>query len=301
MSVPVSITIGIPTYNRADAVVARVRELLALRRDLDFHILVADNASSDGTFDRLTAEFAALDVELRRNEQNLGLAGNLLRLIEHSKTDYLTFVSDEDTVEAQGLFDLVETLRARRPRLVSPRAQVGDNDCYRGRRLTSAIAPEEFDSASYYLSGITVEVSGAKRNAETVAAFLPDNAAAVYYPQVLLTALAMLDGEAIFLDSLVTRQVVELETHLSSYGRGAYWFVPSRWAQFEGYEDFFASTAERLPEAAPYVRQMRESIRASVFSLLHAGAIAQFPDLAGHVPPPYESLLGRMSRVVRRK
>src|SRR5690606_12236688 len=132
MSVPVSITIGIPTYNRADAVVARVRELLALRRDLDFHILVADNASSDGTFDRLTAEFAALDVELRRNEQNLGLAGNLLRLIEHSKTDYLTFVSDEDTVEAQGLFDLVETLRARRPRLVSPRAQVGDNDCYRG-------------------------------------------------------------------------------------------------------------------------------------------------------------------------
>jgi hypothetical protein len=111
----------------------------------------------------------------------------------------------------------------------------------------------------------------------------------------------MIEGEALFLDALVTKQMVELKTHLSTYGRGAYWFVPARWAQFEGYEEFFAATIDRLPAHAVELGEMRNANREGVFSLLEAAAVAQYPDLAEHAPAPRESLLGRVSRVARRR
>ncbi len=299
MSTSAILTVGIPTYNRCDAVVERVRELLDSCDELGVRILVIDNASSDETAEKLEAEFAGAGVDIRRNDANLGYAGNLLRLIEVTETEYLTVVSDEDLVERSGLVALLAVLRERRPRLVSPRAQVGDNDCYRGRRSTRPIGAEEFESAAFYVSGVTFEVAGARRDAATLGALIPANAAATYYPQVLLTALAVLDGESLFLDALVTRQVVKLQTRISDPGRGAYWFVPGRWAQFEGFEEFFQATIERLPDSGAEVGRMRESMRSGMFRRLETAAVAQFPELAGHVHPPRESLLGGFVRVLR--
>lgn len=299
MSTPPSLTVGIPTYNRVNAVVERVGELLQYRDTVDIRILVIDNASTDGTFESLTSEFDGTDVDIRRNEENLGFAGNFLRLVEVTETDYLTVISDEDQVELDGLVSLIALLRDHRPRFVSPRAQTGENDCYRGRRATRPMKPEEFQSASFYLSGITFEAAAAKRHATVVHELVSHNAAAKYYPQVLLTALAILDGEGMFLDALVTRQVVVLETHLIDARSGAYWFVPGRWAQFEGYEEFFKGTLERLPHSAQEIARMQTSIRSSILSLLKKAAVLQYPELSEHMRPPRQSLARRVIRVLR--
>jgi len=294
------LTVGIPTYNRADAVVERVRELLRFSDELGIRVLVIDNASTDGTSEKLRAEFAGTSVDIRRNDVNLGYSGNLLKLIEVAETEYLTVVSDEDLVERAGLVALIDVLREQHPRLVSPRAQVGENDCYRGQRTTRPIGAEEFERASFYVSGVTFEVARARRDANTVSALIPENAVATYYPQVLLTALAILDGSALFLDALVSRQVVQLQTHISDPGRGAYWFVPGRWAQFEGFEEFFQSTVERLPESAAEIEKMRTYVRAGLFRRLQVAAVAQYPGLSAHVARPPLSLMGKLARLLRR-
>lgn len=283
MSAGPLLTIGIPTYNRADSVMRRVRELLTFRDELGVRILVIDNASTDGTATRLQEEFADSDVAILRNDENVGYAGNLLRLIEVADTEYLTVVSDEDRVERAGLSTLLTLLDDRHPRLVSPRARVGNDDCYRGRRRTGPIDPEDFESASFYVSGLTMAVSPARQDARAVGALLSVNAAARFYPQVLLTALAILDGESLFLDALVSTQVDEHPTQISSAGPGAYWFVPGRWAQFEGFEEFFSDVAARSSDSQAAVDRMRGRLRSGVMGLLEAAAIAQFPDLAAQL------------------
>ena len=301
MSAPGLLTVGIPTYNRADSVVRRVYELLEFREEFGIRILVIDNASDDDTVDRLSAEFKDDEVVVLRNDRNLGFAGNLLRLIEVADTDYLTLVSDEDRVDPAGLAALISVLRERRPRLVSPRAQVGDDDCYRGRRRTGPIEPEDFESASFYVSGLTFAVDDTKLDAQTIAEIIPSNAAATFYPQVLLAALAVINGETLFLDALVSRQAEQRPTHISTDGRGAYWFVPSRWAQFEGFEDFFQSAEERYPEGAVTIDRMRTKIRAGVLEVLEGGAVAQFPALAEHLRPSRrKALLGRLITLIGR-
>lgn len=299
MSAEPILTVGIPTFNRRDAVVARVRELLEIRDEVGVDILVIDNASTDGTIDALRAEFEGSGVELQSNDRNLGYAGNLLRLIDVARTEFLTVISDEDEVSLSGLVELMALLVQHRPRLVSPRAQVREDECYRGRRSTREIRADEFQSASFYVSGITFQVESAQRDVAIVRPLMPENAAATYYPQVLLAALAILDGEALFLDALVTRQVVQLQTQISDAGPGAYWFVPARWAQFEGYEGFFDLLQEARPEKADEIEIMRGSTRAEILGLLESAAVAQFPGVASHVRTAPASFAARAARAAR--
>ena len=51
-SIPV-LTIGIPTFNRRDAVLERLQELLSFDLDRKIEILIIDNHSSDGTISAL--------------------------------------------------------------------------------------------------------------------------------------------------------------------------------------------------------------------------------------------------------
>lgn len=301
MNAPVTLTVGIPTFNRASAVLARVRELLAISDRADFQILVIDNASEDGTYELLAEGAKGANIVLLRNERNLGYAGNFLRLIEAVDTDYLTVVSDEDMVEPEGLAGLIGYLHDHRPRFASPRAQVGADPFYRGRRTTQQIEPEDFEAASFYISGLTFEVESARRYAQRVSRLIPTNAAAVVYPQVLVGALAIAEGDSVFLDTLVTRQVVELETYISSDVVGAYRFVPARWAQFEGYERFFVGLSEECFGVGDSVARMRSAQRRGVFNLMESGVIAQFPELAEYRPSQQTKSLGaRLGDLLRR-
>jgi len=279
------LTIGIPTYDRAGAVLQRVAELLALPDELDLRVLVIDNASPDGTAERVAAAFSDRRLRVLRNESNLGYSGNFLRLIEEARTEYLMVVSDEDEVLEGGLVTLISYCRDERPRFVAPRAQVGDNTAYRGRRRTRPIEADEFESASFYVSGLTFAVDDVRASAAVVAALVPDNPVAALYPQVLLSALAVEAGGSDFVDALVTRQVTELESRIVAPGGAPYRFVPGRWAQFEGFETFFRMLAEQRPESAAKIDSMRAALRESLLGRLEAAAIAQYPELAGSLHP----------------
>lgn len=88
------VTIAIPTYNRADL----LREALesALSQDYEpLRIVVFDNASRDATA-AVVRSFTDPRVEYRRNECNIGHAGNVNRAIVENTSPYLTILFDDD-------------------------------------------------------------------------------------------------------------------------------------------------------------------------------------------------------------
>ena len=86
------IYIGIPVYNERHTIgplLWRIRELLA-EMGRDFHVLVLDDASDDGTAQALEPYPKVLPLTLLRNSVRLGYAASLERLIREavSRSDY---------------------------------------------------------------------------------------------------------------------------------------------------------------------------------------------------------------------
>ena len=90
-----NLTIAIPTYNRSAVIGCNLMQLLAT--DLAVDIIVSDNGSSDET-STILSQFTDARLTINRNDSNLGFTGNMLKLIELAKTDFIFFISDEDIV-----------------------------------------------------------------------------------------------------------------------------------------------------------------------------------------------------------
>lgn len=90
------LTIGIPTYNRAGTLRRAVESALA--QDCgDVEILIADNASSDGTeaYCRALAEREPA-VRYIRHRSNHGPTANFNSVLRQARGDYFLFLSDDD-------------------------------------------------------------------------------------------------------------------------------------------------------------------------------------------------------------
>ncbi len=77
------IYIGIPVHNERDTIgplLWRIRQLLYVERR-EFHVLVCDDASDDGTREALAKYTRVLPMTLLHNETRLGYAGSLERLV----------------------------------------------------------------------------------------------------------------------------------------------------------------------------------------------------------------------------
>lgn len=274
-----SFTVAIPTFNRVDSVSRRVEEFLALDFPGDVRLLVIDNNSPDRTYEHLVSNYGTTGVRVLANEENVGFAGNFLRLIDETQTTYLTVFSDEDRLHAGGFGRLMDLCQRVSPIMVSPRAQAGRNQRYRGRPVTRLVRAKEFESASFYLSGLTFESQAARYAARTVSALVPTNSVAAVYPQVLIAALLVAQGSSYFIDALVSSQSEVLETAIVETSGAQYNSVWGRWSQFKGFEEFFDLDHPGLadPDARRRMGQMREQIRVGVLDLLMIGAAREMP------------------------
>lgn len=300
---PAYFTIAIPTFNRADTILRRVEEILSLRLPSDVNLLIVDNHSPDRTYERLVERFGDSDVRILTNERNLGFAGNFLQLIDEAESEYIVVLSDEDQLHADAFRELMEFCRRTSPNMVSPRAQAGRNPLYRGRAVTRGIEPDEFESASFYLSGLTFAARAAKEAASVVQTLIPDNSAATVYPQVLVTALLVARGDSYFLDALVSSQAEVRETTITEASGAKYNGVEGRWAQFKSFEEFFALDhfATVGKSGRSRLEAMRERIRKDILGLLIDAAAREAPAIAPYLHRPVQqSLGGRIAGVLAR-
>lgn len=107
------LTLAIPTYRRRDTVIRAVEDAATMLAGLPVAILVADNASDDGTItalEALAARWHSPSLRVVNGERNTGILGNFRRLVEHCSTDHLLLLSDEVSPAGR---DVIERLIAR--------------------------------------------------------------------------------------------------------------------------------------------------------------------------------------------
>ncbi len=99
------LSICIPTYNRAEYLKRCILSALKVK-SREIEIFVSDNGSEDDTWSVLKN---IKDGRLRfiRNEKNLGFARNLVKVVEEALGAFVFLMSDEDTVNAEYIDDLI--------------------------------------------------------------------------------------------------------------------------------------------------------------------------------------------------
>jgi glycosyltransferase involved in cell wall biosynthesis len=101
------LTVGVPVYN-AEKFIARCLENLC-EEDLDYRIVISDNASTDKT-EEICREFAARDARIRyiRQESNIGVEPNFSSLLKNADTELFAWRAYDD-LSSPGYFKTLAT------------------------------------------------------------------------------------------------------------------------------------------------------------------------------------------------
>ena len=98
MTKPDILTIGIPTYNRKEAILSCLDHLYEKKIHLKARILVIDNASEDQSYQIIHKKYSHV-FDIYKNKYNIGFAGNTIELFKNCSTEYLLWLSDEDIIK----------------------------------------------------------------------------------------------------------------------------------------------------------------------------------------------------------
>ncbi len=114
------LTILIPTYNRS-AKLHRLLKILLAQRELlsepsEVRLLVSNDCSRDDTAEMLSNVFAETKgMEVINQPTNLGQDGNVRKLYEAARSEYVWFFSDDDIPLEDALQTVINTLKKNRP------------------------------------------------------------------------------------------------------------------------------------------------------------------------------------------
>ncbi len=104
------LTIGVPTYNRAEELTACLHSIgAALARLTEAQrtqvaVLVSDNASSDGTEAALEAHCESFPwLRCHRNPENIGAEANFYTLVQKAESRYVWILGDDDRLKPNAL------------------------------------------------------------------------------------------------------------------------------------------------------------------------------------------------------
>ena len=108
------VSIGIPTYNRADSL--RIAIESAIKQDYDnVQIIISDNCSNDSTRE-LCEDYIGLfdNIKYYRSEKNLGPTENFRIALEKSSGEYFMWLADDDFIDENYISECLMTLLANK-------------------------------------------------------------------------------------------------------------------------------------------------------------------------------------------
>lgn len=107
----------IPTFQRKKCVVNNLELLIKIIRTLNLNeevqISIYDNASPDGTFERikkLSDEHRDVIIKVRKQVENIGLEANALALLKEASSPYVMFIGDDDFITEGYLKDVLKII-----------------------------------------------------------------------------------------------------------------------------------------------------------------------------------------------
>lgn len=103
-------SICIPTYNRVQQVTNCVKRIISGCNSKEIEVVVSDNASIDGTKKEIS-KIRDPRLKYYRNNKNLGIGGNLLKIIERSNGNFIFIHWDDDYIELDTIPWILKTIK----------------------------------------------------------------------------------------------------------------------------------------------------------------------------------------------
>jgi glycosyltransferase involved in cell wall biosynthesis len=103
------LSVVVPTYNRAKLLQRCLASVLEAKSS-EFELLVSDNASPDKTFDLLQS-YNDPRMRFWRNRENLGAAGNILKLWREARGRWIYCLADDDFLLPGALDETIHILK----------------------------------------------------------------------------------------------------------------------------------------------------------------------------------------------
>lgn len=91
------VSVGIPTYNRADLLELALKKILSQTWS-NIEVVISDNASSDSRVEEVITRYASLDGRIRafRQPSNIGALKNFLFVLEEARGEFFMWAADDD-------------------------------------------------------------------------------------------------------------------------------------------------------------------------------------------------------------
>lgn len=102
-----TVSIGIPTYNRADKFLRPAIECALAQTWQDLEIIVSDNCSTDNT-EEIVRSYEDPRLEYVRQRENIGANNNFNFCVQHARGNYFLLFHDDDAIDP----DMVESCMA---------------------------------------------------------------------------------------------------------------------------------------------------------------------------------------------
>ena len=107
----IKLSICIPTYNRAPHLMNSLQSIISMRKPkgFQFEICISDNGSNDNTKEIVNNAKKEIDINYNRNESNLGIPRNFLKVVSMAKGEFVWLIGDDDLLLPHTL-DTLEVL-----------------------------------------------------------------------------------------------------------------------------------------------------------------------------------------------
>ena len=104
----IKLSICIPTYNRSQHLSNCLQSVISMRKPkgFQFEICISDNGSNDNTKEVVNSAKIKIKINYNRNESNIGIARNFLKVVSMAKGEFTWLIGDDDLLLPNALLTL---------------------------------------------------------------------------------------------------------------------------------------------------------------------------------------------------
>lgn len=222
------LTIAIPSFNRPESALQAVKNLLeSAKLPEQIQVILANNGSSEAGYN-----FVEQFLEQKPNaiylsfSDNLGFAGNFLRLMQNCESKYVLTMSDEDDLNIAELQGLVQNLKSKSPDLCILRAfTIRPN-------ATKKLKAKKLKGSSSSMSGIIFNLDSLRSQWPKISNLISSEEFGALYPQVILALILFSQGNSFLCSTPTIDSRSQLPTTIRSSNGNAYWHPTERVYQY---------------------------------------------------------------------
>jgi len=264
-----TLTIGILTYNRPDAVTRLLSQIVDNAVHEYAEVVVLDDGSDDSAFLSLASSvlFTHKSIRLLRNGSNIGYASSFMRMFSECSTDYLMMMADDDLLLPENIESTIHFIDRVDPDFVSPQF-ILNSAVYRGKNTDGRISPSDFIVCCSHAPALIYKVASCSSGLSLLAHRLKSGFVdAIIYPQMLVViSLFHNSSRCFWFAKPLAMEVDPYPTGIKDVDGSAYTSFESRWKQLMSIDGLLLSLASTGNSAT--LGQMQRAHRRRAFSMI---------------------------------